>query len=524
MAFRMPFRPRLLRKQQFCFGIDDKVRLVELPPDSQVTYTTLSHCWGSEAAKPLRTLKTNIASMRESIDWDKIPRTFKDAITITRSLSLEYIWIDSLCIIQDDNDDWKEQSAQMATVYSNSYLNIAATASKNANGGLFASRVLAVNPPSGTDTRSVESHALSANVVARTHFHQAHKPFFRMNESDFENPHENPFPLLQRAWVFQERMLSRRTVHFTRSEMVWECREHTACECGDYDDPDLESEDSRRITKTLFSGLTGDEEMKTYDLQGVWEVSVATYSRLNISKPKDWPHAMAGLATRLVPHFKSNYIAGMWERSFPHCLMWKPATKDISIKSYHTSTREWPFHTYSFPSGPPTWSWLNCRAAIKSDDGEIKSALWAYTRSYEEADRDVKFEFGDAIDPAEDHQSAEFQVHHRGRLLYLTGLLQECHIRIPSPSSFPKVKFKLDGCEDNDAIDIWLDFKAPETLASAWYPFYCLRISKTDYGIQESLVLAAFPGENFYVRVGTGFSWRSEDPFKDAKVCRVEVR
>ncbi|KAK8186640.1 heterokaryon incompatibility protein-domain-containing protein [Phyllosticta citribraziliensis] len=419
-----------------------KVRLVELPPDSQVSYTTLSHCWGSNSTNILRTLTTNIASMRESIDWNSIPPTFQDAIRITRLLSCGYIWIDSLCIIQDDKNDWQEQSAQMAMVYSNSFLNIAATASKDSHGGLFASRVLAVNPPPQDDTRPLESHALRDNMVARIHFHQAHEPFFGTSLSDSA-----------RAWVFQERMLSRRTVHFTPSEMVWECREHTRCECGGYDDTDKDIEYPRTNTKTIFS-------------------------RLNISMSTDWPHAMAGLAIRLVPLFKSNYIAGMWEGHFPYCLLWKPAVGTVK--------------------------------GLKSQD--------------ECADL-VKFEFGDAIAEADDQQSAGFQVDHHGRPLYLTGPLQECRIWLPLSPEHPEVKVKLHGredCEDHGVFKISLDFQAPESLAGSWYPIYCLRIYEGKSGGQESLVLAAFPGESFYVRVGTGLSYQKQNPFKDAKVCRVE--
>ncbi|KAK7529856.1 heterokaryon incompatibility protein-domain-containing protein [Phyllosticta citribraziliensis] len=508
-----------------------KVRLVELPPDSQVSYTTLSHCWGSNSTNILRTLTTNIASMRESIDWNSIPPTFQDAIRITRLLSCGYIWIDSLCIIQDDKNDWQEQSAQMAMVYSNSFLNIAATASKDSHGGLFASRVLAVNPPPQDDTRPLESHALRDNMVARIHFHQAHEPFFGTSLSDsavsvpdFTRTHGKPFPLLQRAWVFQERMLSRRTVHFTPSEMVWECREHTRCECGGYDDTDKDIEYPRTNTKTIFSRVICGKGTELRSLNSAWRNCVAKYSQLNISMSTDWPHAMAGLAIRLVPLFKSNYIAGMWEGHFPYCLLWKPAVG--TVKGYNTSTREWPFHTYSFPSGPPTWSWFNCRAAIESGVGEMKYRF-AGLKSQDECADLVKFEFGDAIAEADDQQSAGFQVDHHGRPLYLTGPLQECRIWLPLSPEHPEVKVKLHGredCEDHGVFKISLDFQAPESLAGSWYPIYCLRIYEGKSGGQESLVLAAFPGESFYVRVGTGLSYQKQNPFKDAKVCRVEVR
>ncbi|KAK8243584.1 heterokaryon incompatibility protein-domain-containing protein, partial [Phyllosticta capitalensis] len=294
------------------------VRLVELPWDSTETYMTLSHCWGSKSDDVLRTLSTNITSMRQSIDWDEIPPTFQDAIRITRLMQCDFIWIDSLCIIQDDKSDWEDHAAQMAGIYSNSYLNIAATASKNPFQGFLSARTWTANLPHEADTRPLKSYSLSCNVVARPHLHQAHQAFFSSDERKLDLLQHDHVPLLRRAWVFQERMLSRRTLHFTGSEMIWECRDRTLCECGDYnvwpETGNFKNYFAQEISESTFPGDLG--------ALFVWEACVQEFTSLDISDPSDWPQAFAGLATRFAPHLQSNYVAGLWEREFAVCLTW----------------------------------------------------------------------------------------------------------------------------------------------------------------------------------------------------------
>lgn len=98
-------------------------------------YATLSHCWGT--AEVIRTTRSTLARRQLCIQWSELPRTFQDAITIVRALGVGFLWIDSLCIVQDDELDWKRESARMASVYSNSFINIAATGASDSSGGCF---------------------------------------------------------------------------------------------------------------------------------------------------------------------------------------------------------------------------------------------------------------------------------------------------------------------------------------------------------------------------------------------------
>ena len=103
-----------------------------------LNYLTLSHCWGN--AKVFKLTHETLESMLEEIQLDLLPQTFKDAIHITRKLGYHYIWIDSLCVLQDDQDDWAYESSTMNSIYSNSILTIAALWGHDSDWGCFSER------------------------------------------------------------------------------------------------------------------------------------------------------------------------------------------------------------------------------------------------------------------------------------------------------------------------------------------------------------------------------------------------
>lgn len=115
-------------------------------------YMTLSHCWGE--SQPLITTSENIRQREKNIVFNDLPRTFRDAVTVTREMRIRYLWIDCLCIIQGDKDDWELESSRMADVYSNSYLNIAATKAEDCHGGIFKEWDVRRSWPLRTKTRS----------------------------------------------------------------------------------------------------------------------------------------------------------------------------------------------------------------------------------------------------------------------------------------------------------------------------------------------------------------------------------
>ncbi|OCL09069.1 HET-domain-containing protein, partial [Glonium stellatum] len=100
-----------------------------------VPYICLSYCWGKTT--PFKTTRANLGERIKGIPFQNLPRTYRDAVTVTLRLGIQFLWIDALCIIQGDPLDWETESANMSRIYGGSYLTLAASSSSHADGGLF---------------------------------------------------------------------------------------------------------------------------------------------------------------------------------------------------------------------------------------------------------------------------------------------------------------------------------------------------------------------------------------------------
>jgi hypothetical protein len=138
----MQKEPQLWRPEQLrplptrILKLEPKDRRVRLVPSAGQLgrYACLSHCWGQH--RPVTTTKATLASfIADGIAWADMPATFRDAITLAEKLGIFYIWIDSLCIVQDDLDDWTRESLSMAGIYANGCLTIAAASAASCSEG-----------------------------------------------------------------------------------------------------------------------------------------------------------------------------------------------------------------------------------------------------------------------------------------------------------------------------------------------------------------------------------------------------
>ncbi|ORY18391.1 heterokaryon incompatibility protein-domain-containing protein [Clohesyomyces aquaticus] len=166
--------------------------------NEQGIYLCLSHCWGPN--KFLRTTKSSIRQFGEDIPWSSLTKTFQDAIHLTFRLGFKYIWIDSLCIIQDSIDDWRHEGSKMSSIYSNSFLTIAASRAFEGSQGLHCEQDAPLVPKSKSIQNSTGE---DFNIYWR-------------NVKSGINHNISRLPLLQRGWVLQERILSPRMLHLVR--------------------------------------------------------------------------------------------------------------------------------------------------------------------------------------------------------------------------------------------------------------------------------------------------------------------
>ncbi|KAH8626983.1 hypothetical protein IG631_19001 [Alternaria alternata] len=185
-------------------------------------YACLSHRWSRPAA--LATLKSNYVSHTKGIGWDVLPKTFIEAILIAQDLGLRYLWIDSLCIIQDDEDDKCHEIARMSSIYTNSYITVAATHSENSMHGCYSTGSLHHQDYPLSSSKQQNASTIGTDLYVR-------EKIAHIGEERALTP------LLKRGWVCQERLLSPRVLHFCKKELVWECQESSTCQCSCFDPP-----------------------------------------------------------------------------------------------------------------------------------------------------------------------------------------------------------------------------------------------------------------------------------------------
>lgn len=329
-----PFPRRILALDRTSGG-DIYVKVMEAESKATIgIYATLSYCRGLELPCLLST--DNHTDRLSGIQWTELPQTFQDAIRYCLELEVFYLWIDALCIIQDDPEDWQIQSAMMASIYENSYITLAATTSDCVSSGCFQKKSTAYKE------RSLEVSGTGGHVS---------QIFIRQRISHWDVPSTSASkrdnPLLSRGWAFQERILSPRVLHFCKHELVWECGQETFCECGSISGAQnlkrqfalaarLQSEEEtlkseKHDGRSSLSQISSSQRVDLHCLQdseamseavNQWHNIVEQFSELELSREKDSLPALSGLAERMSP-FLGNYLAGLWTRSFLWNLCWR---------------------------------------------------------------------------------------------------------------------------------------------------------------------------------------------------------
>ncbi|KAI9730237.1 MAG: hypothetical protein M1834_006001 [Cirrosporium novae-zelandiae] len=318
-------------------------------------HIALSHCWGKEQL--LTTTRATIDERKKGIRWEELPKTFQDAIQITRGLGVPYIWIDSLCIVQQDTLDWEQQSAVMADVYTGSYLNIATTRSSSGAKAVWAAESDGTGDSEGDESKprirkckvksfKVPSDDESQRMYVRLALESSHEA---MLTARWIGLHKETAPLLQRAWVYQERTLSSRTVHLHSNEMVWSCKAKLLCECKILDGSPPGG-DGWSASKDEIANLS--KLKNNLEIHGLWRKIVEDYTKLDLTYETDRLPALSGLASMFSARFpvSDKYLAGLWKGDLARDLLWEPGGAGV----YHGGTR----HRHSKPC-PPSWSWAS---------------------------------------------------------------------------------------------------------------------------------------------------------------------
>lgn len=348
-----------------------QVKLLESHNQKEL-YISLSHSWGGE--QPLTTTAATLDDRKAGIEFARLPKTFQDAVRITRRLGIRYLWIDSLCIIQDDAKDWQVEASRMASIYRNSWLTVSATSSSSPNSGCFKfEQAIVVKADDDDDDDDdplnvlfPEATKLRQDLRLSLRFTIAHPDF-----GPFSRPQENkPFPLLNRAWAYQERLLAPRVLHFGPHEVFWECMQDLDCECGaakwsgarnmgTYMSRDTSGQLPPKISHyaALHVGTAKkrqvDDTTRKQKLLSRWEDMVQEYSRRALTFPTDRLPAFSGVAAEMVDALGMKYRAGLWEETLPLGLLWE---RDNCIEIGPPMQN---------PRPAPSWSWAGIDAPVR---------------------------------------------------------------------------------------------------------------------------------------------------------------
>jgi hypothetical protein len=161
----------------------------------------------------------NESGLKREISISELSKSFQDAVKVVRGIGIQYLWIDTLYIVQDDQEDWQQESKNMADIYSGSYLTIGATRASNCETGFLQPREQAVN------VGSYSIGNMGFDVLARRGGNYI--GFLGSVEAEFVE-----CLLFRQGWCFQERILAPRMLHFANRELIYHCREGKECECG----------------------------------------------------------------------------------------------------------------------------------------------------------------------------------------------------------------------------------------------------------------------------------------------------
>ena len=314
-----------------------------------IEWAILSHSWGSDRSLISTLQLANMERMLQKIDESMLCPSFQDAITITRGLSLRFIWIDAMCIIQDSPEDWNAESSRMSEYYQGSQIMISALASSSAADRMLFTRDHGPLATVVVDERRLGVRRLLENAVNVT-------PYLHYYWSPRDSISNQP--LSNRAWTFQEYTMAPRMIHFTRDQIIWHCTTCLASEDNQYNMSDNELPETpiekARKHKEAQSQQGKKEERRPFTLKKIgWYDIVETYTSRSITYTADILPALSAIAQQVQGFTPLTYCAGLWkgnQNTFCYNLIWETEKRHAD-----------PVRAYN---GSPSWSWSSIRGKI----------------------------------------------------------------------------------------------------------------------------------------------------------------
>ncbi|PSN60097.1 HET-domain-containing protein, partial [Corynespora cassiicola Philippines] len=297
-------------------SVEEKIFMLETV---KTPYVALSHRWGIE--QHFTTTIHTLQDMRIGIAVDSLPRTFQDAVYVTKRLGLRFLWIDALCTIQDDRDDWLQESAKMGYIYTNAEFVISAHCAKDDSDG-FVAQALSKREAIELDIIAGVDHQLKVDTIRICH------------QADFETDVTNS-GLSKRGWVLQERFLATHTLHFTRNGIfserlgeIWSEEGFVVDNVTDDDTPIPKKSSFLPQLRNFFNVSTDDSKTglrstdPAYRTPLEWLSLVELYTNCVLTKEEDKLIAISGMAQRIYNRAEAQWCAGLWSDRICEGLLW----------------------------------------------------------------------------------------------------------------------------------------------------------------------------------------------------------
>jgi hypothetical protein len=282
-------------------------------------YVTLSHRW-TDVARQFATTRENLEARLQAIPLASFPPTFRDAIIITRRLSYRYLWIDSICIVQNDEMDWEGECQKMCDVFENSVFSISALRDSDGTSGILKERQL---------HQSLILHLEDGTRIGVRPVPQNFKNAIRSSAME------------TRGWILQERILSPAILHIGQSQMYWECCSHTASEYQ----PQWVSHSEGRLKHLVVMAQRQSPKREAPDPYLEWYKMLGIFTSKSLTVELDRLPAIIGLAHRFQNLVNATFVAGLWLEDLHRGLLWmKEHSFGKTLNHGHSNL--------------PSWSWI----------------------------------------------------------------------------------------------------------------------------------------------------------------------
>lgn len=345
----IPMPSRILRISK------DGKSVVLIPSNGQTArYVALSYPWGGNI--DFVTTKSSLEDRSKPFPTARLPQTIQDAVAVSLEVSVRSLWVDSLCIVQDSDEDKAQEISKMDEIYQNAFLTISATNALSAYSGFLGHKYC--------DTVSQRLPLMYPNWAIGYCF--VREKWWRQEE-----------PLNQRAWALQERYLCRRLLDYTSIGLMKICRQENL---SDRPREAWESSNFHERLSRVLNAESGSRKFEYSEALQAWDTIIGLYTKRLLTNRQDKLPALGGLARRFQKHLGSDYVAGLWREFLPQGLLWygHDGFHEVRFREKVSTVKR------PEPYRAPSWSWASVDGHLHSKNGRI------FNRSYDESSEKIE--------------------------------------------------------------------------------------------------------------------------------------